>query len=187
MGAPEKRTPGGGQAGAETTNKHRNSKPVGGFKSIPSAWWLTPEFRGLNATAQRLLTMLWSSPQTPLCGIVEDEPAAWAARLDITPGAARSALAALYHAGFADIEPGEPLVGLLGHIEAQLRGMPNQNAPWAANTQKALERLPELAVVRRFRERYGLPKKEAQPRGYAKGYRGPPGGGVPRGSPRGRS
>lgn len=180
MTTPETRTPGGsGQANAKTKiSKQPNSRPAGGYKSIPSSWWLTADFLGLNALEQRLLTMLWTAPTTPLCGIVELAPEHWASRLQASPRAVRSALGGLHNAGFVDIEHGEPMVCLIGHIEAQLRGHPKQSAAWVANTCNAIDRLPEGAVVSRFRERYGLPKKGQGLRG----SRGGSGGGSPRGA-----
>mgnify|MGYP001420662897 CR=1 FL=1 len=176
MSGPPRDAPGGSAATPRQNKQKRRATRVAGLKSIPSMWWIQPEFIRLRTNERSLLMMLWTAPSTPLCGIVEYQPAAWAERLQVSAGVARSALAALCDAGFVVCPDGSPLLWLVGHIEAQLRGKPTQSAAWIDNTCQALAKLPDCTVTEMFREYHRLPARGDRRREGGEGPRESPGG-----------
>jgi len=128
-----------------------------GQKRAPD-FYSAPEFGRLRPIEREALVLLWLSADTELSGFVRDAAVKLSARLRVTAGKARSALAALMHAGFVEIDDEIDLVLLVGHVETQLGNAPRANPKWLTATARAVDRLPQTSMVRRFRRRHDLPE-----------------------------
>lgn len=127
-----------------------------GKKRAPD-FYSAPEFGRLRPIEREALVLLWLSGDTELSGFVRDAEVKLSARLRVSAGKARSALAALMHAGFVEIDDEIDLVLLVGHMETQLGNAPSASPKWLTATARSVDRLPQTPMVRRFRQRYQLP------------------------------
>lgn len=149
-------------------------------------FYSVPAFRRLPVDAQRAAVLLWTHGDTPLHGIVLDASLKVSGRLSVSPGKARSMLAALMQAGFICVCDEADLVWLFGFIEGQLGASPARTAEWTANTVRSINRLPQTRLVDAYRTHYKLPLdapkatgKTAKKQRVSEGVSAPP----PRGSP----
>jgi hypothetical protein len=125
-------------------------------------FYTDPEFQRLPRNAREALVALWSSSETPLAGFVQHPGDKVRRRLDITEGAARSAIVALYHAGFVALDEEADQILLIGYVEAQLGSAPARNSKWAVATSRATAALRQTALVQRFRAAHKLPDTAAR-------------------------
>ena len=143
---------------------------------VVTRWWIENRFLSLHADAQRILFMLWTAPETPLCGITSMSHALLAERLRLKPGNIRSRLAELEDAEFITQDPDAKLCWIEGYVETQLGGRPAASQAWLVNTAIAVAGLPQTAMVLKFKKVYQLPdqapkraKNASVPRGSIRG------------------
>ena len=129
----------------------------GATARVVTRWWLDNRFLQLRPDAQRILFLLWTAPDTALCGLTPISTSLIAERLRLKPGVVRSRLAELEDVGLIQLDPDAQLCWILGYIEAQLGGVPAQSKHWLTNTATAVAALPQTAMVQKYKAAYQLP------------------------------
>ena len=129
----------------------------GATARVVTRWWLDNRFLQLRPDAQRILFLLWTAPDTALCGLTPISTSLIAERLRLKPGVVRSRLAELEDVGLIQLDPDAQLCWILGYIEAQLGGVPAQSKHWLTNTATAVAALPQTAMVQKYKAAHQLP------------------------------
>ena len=157
---------------------------------VATRWWTDDRFLALRPDAQRILVLLWTAPETNLCGLTPISIALLAERLRLTQRRVLSSLVELEDSEHIEVDPDSRLCWIKGYVEAQLGGMPADNKPWLKNTATAVAGLPQTAMVRKFKAAYRLldhvperAKKACAPRGSTRDPTRDPTSGYARGAP----
>ena len=122
---------------------------------IPTRWMIDREFLDLKADTRMLLVGLWAWPDTPTSGLTITDPTTIGRAFGISARRTRHCIVELAQAGFIETDPDGLVVWLIGFIETQLGQMPNRLHKVA--TARQIQALPATPMVRRYRQKYGIP------------------------------